>query len=132
MGFYEGLRDNTAKNLLIKFGRSMTLKKLNEGVFDTNTSTKTDTETSYTVKGITVDIDRHIAQGVQAEYWNQMPIISASGLGVVPSSRDSMIIDGVTYKVLKVIPIAPGGVTVIYKLIVSLGLLEIVHRESPA
>jgi hypothetical protein len=43
-----------------------------------------------------------------------------------------MIVKGVEYKILRVIPIDPGGIQVCYKILLASGLQTIVHRESPA
>jgi hypothetical protein len=130
--FYKNLRDKTALKLLSSKGQKMTLRSTVEGAYDLDTSTKSISQVDYTVIGIITQIDESIAQGLQTDSTTRMAIISASGLSIVPSQKDRMIVKGVEYKILRVIPIDPGGIQVCYKILLASGLQTIVHRESPA
>lgn len=130
--FYKNLRDKTALKLLSSKGQKMTLRSTVEGAYDLDTSTKSISQVDYTVIGIITQIDESIAQGLQTDSTTRMAIISASGLSIVPSQKDRMIVKGLEYKILRVIPIDPGGIQVCYKILLASGLQTIVHRESPA
>lgn len=130
--FYTNLRDKTVLNLLSSKGQKMTLRSTVEGTYDLDTSTKSISQVDYTVIGVITQIDETIAQGLQTDSTSRMAIISASGLPIVPSQKDRMIVKDIEYRILRVIPIDPGGIQVCYKIVLGSGLQTIVHRESPA
>jgi len=93
-----------AEQLLIQFGRSMTLRKLAEGAYDPATGgAPAPTATDYTVIGVLLQYSDMYINGGTILKQDRRCIIAAKGMTVVPELGDRIIADGVTYAVLEVV-----------------------------
>jgi hypothetical protein len=107
-------------------GMAMTLRKQTAGVYNPATGEyDTQTITDYTVQGLIKSQSltnvgnvgqRFNGQEIQTD--DQFVMLAASGLTAAPAPGDLLIISGVAYSVKTLIPLQPGGVTLLYQLLV--------------
>lgn len=105
----------------------MTLRRTIPGTFDPVTGTAgAATVTDYDTYGLLQNIDSKAAnqfygtgalQGSLIQKDDEMVLLSASGLAIAPSGEtDNLIIGSDTFSVVSVVPLKPGGVSVMYTL----------------
>jgi hypothetical protein len=106
---------NTAVGLLNKFGRAVTLKQAQPSEYDPETGTNTAAYSDvpviacdFAVKG------EEMVNGTQIIAGDRYALV-ADGTGIGVTVNDKLLIDGVTWSVIAVLLLAPGGVTVINK-----------------
>lgn len=122
--FYQRLRDKVAEPLLTKYGQSMTLTQVTEGSYDTEAGSSTDTSTDVAFVGAVMPpskddeamaLARSEGGTVTASLYK---ILAKFGAVVVPTLRDTVAFGGVTYRIIKIESINPGGTAVLYTLYV--------------
>lgn len=109
---YESLRDNTAYNLLTRFGTTLTLKKQVDGSY-TPGGTIATTTTSYSVKGVILDYDERQREGGLVMAGDRKVIVSAKNLAYTPVQEDLITISGEDWKIISVKTLSPDGSTAI-------------------
>lgn len=123
--FYTDLRDNVANELIKEFGSAMTLRVPGgDQVFDGATGfvTSQGTPTDYAVSGVRTQYKKSEINGTNVKDGDFQVILAANNrttsaaLAVVPDTSMEIIDGGSTYKIVRVEPIQPGNVNVIYKL----------------
>ena len=123
MGFYESKR-KTADNLLKRYGRAMTLRDNTVSeTFDPATGVVTQggpDYVDYPCLGITYPVAKGKRSGGNESVFTQKVILSAEGLGLVPTVSHQLVIGGRVYEISNVSPVEPGGVAVLYELSVVL------------
>lgn len=111
----------TALRLITKYGRDVTLK------FATDTSPPDADQPwepgapSYVtkvVKGVIFPIDEKYVDGTTVLATDEQALVAAKNLPAVPDPK-TVLLDGTTpYKTVKVDPIGPGDIALVYTLIV--------------
>ena len=112
---YAGLA-STALKQIAKFGRSVTLRAVTAGTFDTSTGTKTGASTADTVVKavVTAYKDKQI-DGEIIRHGDKMVMIAGSAVTTAPVTND-IVVDGGDYKIVNIETIQPGDTVLIYKL----------------
>ncbi len=95
---------NGAEQLLVQFGRSMTLRQRIEGVYDPATGgAPAPTLVDNTVIGVLLQYSSLYINNTTILSQDRRCIIAAKNMTVVPEVGDRIIADGTTYAVLEVI-----------------------------
>ncbi len=115
-----------ALEALQEAGVSMTLRKSTPGTYDPAAGTYSGgSTTDYPVTGIiqsqtisqTGTVGQRFFNGVLVLTDDQFVLLAASGLAVDPAPGDLLIITGVTYSIVTMIPIRPGGVDLMFRVL---------------
>ena len=121
-----GKYDKTASSALrmIKSkGMAMILRVATEGAYIPGSGTPTQTTTDYPVFGVLTNpfvIQKQTFFANSLIESNDRVVLMGAG-GGEPSPGDIMIINGAQWAVVSVIPIAPGGTPIIYKVQIRKG-----------
>ena len=131
MSFYVRMQKQGLK-LLKKRGMPITLRRKQQGVYSPDTGTMgADTVTDYACQGYVANIDSAAANQFYStstlkessiEKEDSMVVISAiKANGIIleiepDQSKDFVIINGVEYDVIAIIPLAPAGIPVLYSM----------------
>lgn len=114
MSFYDNLQA-TATKLLTSYGKACTLRKQTSGAYNPATGSSTITTTDSEVVGVLLNYSK--SQMNQPDSLIQVndrkAIIQGS---VTPDVSDLFIFDGVTYRIISIKFVNPGGVNVISEL----------------
>jgi hypothetical protein len=120
---YAGLRDGVANRLLERFGQAMTLTKTSPlGDYDTETGRVDSLTQTYEVVGVVLDKDKYnyTKQGSLVIEGERNVILSAKELTVAPELSDKLSVGAVEYRIVRVRnTLSPGGVTVLYDLVIK-------------
>lgn len=111
MTFYSDMAQ-TAHDLLVEFGQSVTLTRLTPGAYDPNTGTATVVKTTQSGKGAVLDYGNRDIDGTIVKTGDRNLILSAIGL-VLPLVGDEVTVGATIYKITNVKPLSPAGVLVI-------------------
>lgn len=107
-------------------GVSMTLRKTTPGTYDPAAGTYSGgSTTDYAVTGLiqsqtipqTGSSGQRFFNGILVQTDDQFVLLAASGLAVDPAPGDLLIITGVTYSIVTMIPIRPGGVDLMFRVL---------------
>lgn len=111
----------TALRLIERFGRSFTLTRLAPGTGPTQNPGPA-LPSSYSVKGVTLpatngkkQFDNWLVPGTLITDQMRYVIIAAKDLSIQPESSDYYTFDGYDWELLGATPLAPAGVTILYK-----------------
>ncbi|UXO93742.1 tail attachment protein [Pseudanabaena phage Pan1] len=123
MTFYTGLRDNTAGPLIAQFGQSATYRVYGAETYDNDTGKTTKgSPTTVSIKLLDLPIsDREFTEDVVAES-KAMFLVAADALAaasVVPVVDAEILLGSDVFRILKINPIGPAGVPVIFKMAVA-------------
>jgi hypothetical protein len=111
---------------LTKAGFLMTLRKVTVGTYNPATGTFSgESSSDYSVIGIlqaqslsvTGPPGQRFFNGVLVQTDDQFVLLSASAGDVDPAPGDLLIITGVTYSIVTMIPVRPGGVDLMYRVL---------------
>jgi hypothetical protein len=107
----------TANRLLTRFGRTIQVQTVAEGVYDPETSTSTPVTTNTDVKAC--DFDFEDKSGGQIYQSDSLVQIGDRYALVAPTvddinTSDKLIIDGVTWNIINVKRLSPAGVNVLF------------------
>lgn len=111
---YVGLRDVTVEPLLAEFGKSGTLHMNESGTGDPWDS-QLDAETTIDVTVVQTRFEKSDNQGTLVEADDALFLVSTDGVTGDPALADRMTVDGVLYQVVRVDPLKPGPVTMLWK-----------------
>lgn len=105
----------TASRLLAKHGRNITLRRTSAGTYDPATGTASSTTSDQTLKGALFDFGKGVTtvRGTLVEAGDKELYVEAR-TGVVPATRDTVIVGADTYSVVSVGEINPAGTPVVY------------------
>jgi len=123
MSFYEGLRDDTADQLITQFGQAGTYRVYGSEVYDNSTGKTTEgapTDTAIVLLDLPMK-EREFSEEVTA-LSNAMLLVSAkefSAASVTPAVDETVIFGSKNYKILAINTVGPSGVAVIYKMAVQ-------------
>ena len=120
MGFYESLRDDTAANLIDKFGLSALLRQ-QVGTYNPATGAQTNVNTDTPVKILTLPMSKakDVFREDVIESFDQFVIMSAketAAAGISPGTDDAIVIGTKVSRIVALTPVEPGGIAVIYKI----------------
>lgn len=102
----------TAERLIANFGQNVTLTK--RAAYDPSDFSPTVVTTTHTVVAVDLmEVNRN-APGSLNEKTTRKLLISTSA-GVAPETNDRVLIDGESHTIGMVMPLAPGGLTVMYE-----------------
>lgn len=105
---------------------AMTLRKTTQGTYDPAAGTYSGgSTTDYPITGIIQSQKIPTTGGVGQSYFNgvlvqtddQFVLLAASGLAVDPDPGDLLIITGITYSIVTMIQIRPGGVDLMFRVL---------------
>jgi hypothetical protein len=113
MSFYGELAD-TATELLVEFGQSMTLRRKTVGAYNSASGSAAVTTTDVTVQGVVFDEPMKDDSGTMVNVVSKKVILSVWQT-VPPNVDDTLIILGQKYTVKSVQVVAPNGTNVVYK-----------------
>ena len=109
-----------------KAGIAMTLRRATLGTYIPATGEYSGgSTTDYPVTGLILAQSLGTSGGVGQRFFNgvlvqtddQFVLLAASGLAVDPAPGDLLIITGVTYSIVTMIPVRPGGVDLMYRVL---------------
>lgn len=113
------MRD-TAKTLITKYGKTMTLVSKATGTYDVATGEAVVTPTLQRTKGVfTNSQDTGYDKGSLSVGATASVMVAAKGLTKVPDASDSLTIDGASWKVLAVGHVLSGEQVAYYLLDIS-------------
>ena len=92
---------NVASTVLGKFGGSVTFKKINQGVYNADTGTVSETITSVTVKGIFQNVNQREQNDLIKEN-DKLLTIAAADLSFVPTTTDKVNIASIDYQIIRI------------------------------
>ena len=103
-----------ANNLIDKFGAGVVLTQASFASYSTLTHAYVASTATYSCKGVKREqlkslFSGSLSEGVDADF-----ILQAS-LGVAPVPNDSMTFSGTNYYIERARAVAPGGITLLYK-----------------
>jgi hypothetical protein len=110
---------------LEKAGVGMTIRRTIPGVYDPGAGSYSGPSTvDYVVTGL-IQARSLYQTGAVGQNFNgvlvltddQFVILAASGLAIVPIAGDLLIITGVSYTIMTMIPVRPGGVDLMYRVL---------------
>lgn len=104
---------STAKSLLTNFGRTLQHVSVSEGVYDPDTTTMTNTETSTDCVGCDFDFKASMYESGLVQAGDRYALVDNSVSNIDVS--DQLIIGSVRWTITKVEKIAPAGVLVMWK-----------------
>ena len=111
---------------LTKAGAAMTLRRATTGTYDPDTGTYSGgATTDYPLVGLiqarslyqTGAVGQNFFNGVLVVTDDQFLLLSAASLPIIPAPGDLIIITGVSYSIITMIPVRPGGVTLMYRVL---------------
>ena len=117
MSFYSGLKD-TANRLLTTYGQDATVYTPGSDTYDPDTGESTFSTTNVTVRAAIFPISEKYVDGSNVLTGDKRVLLSADASPVVGGT---ITIAGVTYSIVDVKEVAPGGESVINELQVRKG-----------
>lgn len=115
-----------ALEVLEEAGVEMTLCRVTPGAYDPATGAYAGNSTAYySVTGLiqsqtipqTGLVGQRFFNSVLVQTDDQFVLLAASGLAVDPAPGDLLIITGVTYSIVTMIPVRPGGVNLMFRVL---------------
>lgn len=118
-GFYEAKRDGVAKRLLTKYGTAMQLVQAGTATLDPVTGGSTvGPDVLHKVTGIFEQKLKQRVPGTAQTEDQWRVILMASGMKIVPQQSHKLRVANVDYEIVGVDAVTPGGVDLIYYLII--------------
>jgi hypothetical protein len=109
---YTSVRD-TADELLEEFGMAATIRRLaNTG--DPYDPTQTATDTACTV--VVTDYAHSEKDGTRIQVKDRKVLVAAGSLAITPTPADRFVLGGISYEIVAVSPLEPGGTVVMYEM----------------
>ena len=106
----------TATKLMSKFGGDVTLRTVTPGVYNPTTGTASEATSDASIKGVLQDVSaREVGDLIQAG--DRRLTIAAADVNAAPTTADRIIINGVTYQVVRIATIEQDNLPITYELI---------------
>lgn len=125
MSFYEGQRDNVAGSLISSFGLSVIVQEKTGEVFDgvTGAITTPATLVNHATTGVYTKLKRSYWDKTLVHTDDRHLIVSAADFALetpvfVPAVDHQLIIDSEAFSIIQIRPLDPGGVVVLYNMLV--------------
>tara|TARA_Y100000401_G_scaffold111123_1_gene109059 strand:+ start:148 stop:501 length:354 start_codon:yes stop_codon:yes gene_type:complete len=99
MGLAKFLRKAASKPIN-KLGGDVTIKRFTNGIYDASSGTFFKNESSVTIKGVLSNVSRNQVNDL-IESQDKILTISAADLTFVPTTKDTVIIDSVKFKIIQ-------------------------------
>jgi len=116
MGFdYTTLRDGTVEPLLAEFGKPGTLV-VNDLVSGEPWESQIGSETTYPVTVVQTVFTKADNNGTLVEMNDVLFLVSTDGIVIDPELADRFTVDSITYQVVRIDPLKPGPVIMLWKL----------------
>jgi len=105
-----------ANKAIGKFGGDVTLRTVTPGVYNPTTGTASEATSDVTIKGVLEDVNaREVNDLIQAG--DRRLTIAAADVNAAPTTADRVIINGVTYQVVRIATIEQDNQPITYELI---------------
>ena len=116
MSFNYASLASTALKQITKFGRSVTLRTVTTGTFDTGTGVISGaSDADVTVKAVVTGYKDKQIDGQIIRSGDKQVMIAGSALTTAPKTND-IVVDSGDYKIVNIETIQPGDTVLIYKL----------------
>lgn len=112
MSFYSELATD-ADALLTEFGQSVTVRRQSAGAYNPDTGASSITTTDVIGHGAVFDRNAKDIDGAMIQHGDKQLLLSASGMAK-PSTADTVIIGGESWRVIDPQEISPAGIPVLY------------------
>ncbi len=104
--------ETTAQRLIKRFGQAVTLTKTTDALIAYDPK---QTETSYTVQAAQLNYNEKDIDGTLIQTDDRLVYISTEGLAVIPEVDDTLTINSVDLNIISIMPLAPAGTVVYWK-----------------
>jgi hypothetical protein len=112
--FYDGLK-LTANGLILDKGQACTLGVVTQGTYDADAAASTPSTANTSIVAAIIDYPRKEIDGSLIRQGDKRAIVSAYGISVTPlPSHKFTDAAGVTYTIMDVRSVAPGGTVVLW------------------
>ena len=117
MSFANALQKAIDKiNQIPGLGVDITLRRITLGSYNTSTGEIAETASDVTIKGVFEEVrQREVSDLIQAD--DRKCIISAASVSNIPTTKDKVIHNSITYQIITVKTISQAGVDLTYELI---------------
>ncbi len=117
MSFADALQKAVNKiNQIPGIGVDVTLRRITLGSYNTSTGEIAETASDSTIKGVFEEVRQREVNGlVQAD--DRKCVISAASVSNIPTTKDKIIHNSVTYQVISVKTVSQAGVNLTYELV---------------
>lgn len=105
----------TAKRLIDRFGRDMTLRARSHGTYNPATATVTRTQTDYPAIGYLDQYAQEDIDGTLIQVGDQRVIMSPT-VPVEPKTGDALVIDSDEWEIVRSQPLKPATTLLLYEL----------------
>ena len=99
-----------------KLGGDVTIKRFTNGTYDSNSGTFFKNESSVTIKGVLANISRNQVNDL-IESQDKILTISAGDLTFVPTTKDTVIINSVKFRIIQTITNEQNNTAISFDLI---------------
>lgn len=115
MTFYSEM-SQTAQEMIAEFGRSVVLRRNNEGVYNPLTDTVTGSNaTDITISAVFTDFKEKDIDGTLILRGDKQVLFAAVSLVPAPENNDILIDGADEYRIIELMAIQPGDTALIYK-----------------
>ena len=111
---YTALRDETAEPLIRDFGKSGGLS-VNNPAPSVPYGSQLGSETPHAVIAVQTGFEKSDNNGTLVEMGDVMFLVSTEGMTIDPSLADRITVDGIVYQVVRIDPLRPGPVVMLWK-----------------
>ena len=108
-------RQETARRMIARFGREVTLQRLRESSYDPAAGRATRTATDYSLRAVAGAYRLDQADGSLILSDDRRVLLEAGGAAPAPQPGDRLIMDGVAYSVVAVRTLAPAGTPLLHE-----------------
>jgi hypothetical protein len=114
-GALDAVARKVSSQLITKFGATITLTRVTEGVYDPSTGSTTNTETSETIIGVVDEYKSYDFVNGLAVAGDKKIICAASDVAK-PNLADKLTVQGIVYSILNVTETVSGEQDALYTL----------------
>lgn len=101
-----------ADELIAEFGQAGTLRRKAKTGPAHNPTISTE---DFSVTLVVIDYSNREIDGTRVLATDKKVLIKAGGLEIIPGLDDAVLIGGVSHSIVRLMTLAPGGVTVLYE-----------------
>ena len=97
-------------------GVDVVLRRITGGTYNTSTGKAGETKSDSTIKGVFENVtQREVSDLIQAD--DRKCMISAASVSNVPTTKDKIIYNSVTYQIISVKTVSQAGIDLTYELV---------------